>query len=122
MSKPPVIIVRKDKRINHKFLHAIAFAVTGGASGIVTAAEAANHAQYNARTRKLQEENATETVPVPREQQHGERYAGPDRAAEYKYARELHELRLSYKAGSMSRGEYRERRRQLIRQARKGTE
>ena len=50
----PVVIVRKDKRINHKILHGIAFAVTGGASGVVTAAEAANHAAYNARTRQLQ--------------------------------------------------------------------
>jgi hypothetical protein len=50
----PVVITRKDKRIRHKLTHAIAFAVTGGASGIVTAAEAANHAQYNARTRRLQ--------------------------------------------------------------------
>lgn len=53
MGKPQVVIVRKDKRIRHKLLHAIAFAATGGASGIVTAAEAANHASYNARTRKL---------------------------------------------------------------------
>jgi hypothetical protein len=50
----PVVIMRKDKRINHKLLHLFAFAATGGASGIVTAAEAANHAAYNARTRKLQ--------------------------------------------------------------------
>ena len=54
--KTQVVIVRKDKRIRHKFLHAIAFAFTGGASGIVTAAEAANHASYNARTRELQDE------------------------------------------------------------------
>jgi hypothetical protein len=52
----PVVIMRKDKRIRHKLLHAAAFAATGGASGIVTAAEAANHAGYNARTRKLQAE------------------------------------------------------------------
>jgi hypothetical protein len=50
----PVVIIRKDKRIRHKLAHAIAFAATGGASGIVTAAEAASHAQYNARTRRLQ--------------------------------------------------------------------
>jgi hypothetical protein len=54
--KAPVVIVRKDKRIRHKFVHAAAFAATGGTSGLVTAAEAANHAAYNARTRKLQEQ------------------------------------------------------------------
>lgn len=53
----PVVIVRKDKRVNHKLLHAIAFAATGGASSLVTAAEVANHAAYNARTRKLQAES-----------------------------------------------------------------
>lgn len=53
MPEPQVVIVRKDKRIRHKWLHAVAFAATGGASGIVTAAEAANHAAYNARTRQL---------------------------------------------------------------------
>ena len=52
----PVVIVRKDKRINHKLLHAVAFAATGGLSGVATAAEAANHAAYNARTRRLQAE------------------------------------------------------------------
>lgn len=56
MSKPQVVIVRKDKRIRHKLLHAIAFALTGGTSGLVTAAEAASHASYNARTRKLSEQ------------------------------------------------------------------
>lgn len=56
MSKPQVVIVREDKRIRHKLLHAVAFALTGGASGIVTAAEASSHASYNARTRKLQEQ------------------------------------------------------------------
>jgi len=48
-----VVIIRKDKRVRHKVLHALAFALTGGASGLVTAAEVANHASYNARTRKL---------------------------------------------------------------------
>jgi hypothetical protein len=61
----PVVIMRKDKRIRHKLLHAAAFAATGGASGIVTVAEAANHVGYNARTRKLQagadEPDETET-------------------------------------------------------------
>jgi hypothetical protein len=50
------VMMRKDKRIRHKLFHAAAFAATGSASGIVTAAEAANHAGYNARTRKLQAE------------------------------------------------------------------
>jgi hypothetical protein len=54
--KAKVVIVRKDKRINHKLLHAAAFAATGGASGFITAAEAANHAAYNARTRKLMQD------------------------------------------------------------------
>jgi hypothetical protein len=63
MGKPQVVIVRKDKRIRHKLLHAIAFAATGGASGIVTAAEAANHASYNARTRKLQEQSSGTISP-----------------------------------------------------------
>jgi hypothetical protein len=50
----PVVIVRKDKKIKHKVLHAFAFAATGGLSGVVTATEAANQAAYRARTRKLQ--------------------------------------------------------------------
>jgi len=54
MSKPQVVIMRKDKKVRHKFLHLAAFALTGGASSIVTVAEVANHATYNARTRKLQ--------------------------------------------------------------------
>lgn len=53
MSKPQVVITRKDKRIRHKLLHAVAFAATGGASGIVTAAEVVNNAAYNARTAQL---------------------------------------------------------------------
>jgi hypothetical protein len=64
MSKPQVVIVRKDKKIRHKVLHAAAFAVTGGASGIVTAAEAASHAQYNARTRQLQEQSSPRPAQV----------------------------------------------------------
>lgn len=55
-NKTPVVIVRKDKRIRHKGLHLLAFAATGGLSGVVTAAEAASNAGYNARTRKLQRE------------------------------------------------------------------
>lgn len=65
MSRPQVIIVRKDKRVRHKFLHALAFGLTGGASGIVTAAEVASHAGYNARTRKLQAQSGP--PPVVRE-------------------------------------------------------
>jgi hypothetical protein len=61
--KPPVVIIRKDKRIRHKFLHAVAFAATGGVSGIVTAAEAANHAGYNARTRKMQAQSEETEEP-----------------------------------------------------------
>jgi hypothetical protein len=48
----PVVIVRKDKRL-HKGLHLAAFALTGGASGVVTAAKAGTNAGYNARTRRL---------------------------------------------------------------------
>lgn len=46
----PVVISRKDARIRHPWVHAFAFAVTGGVSGVVTAAEAASHASYNERT------------------------------------------------------------------------
>jgi hypothetical protein len=49
----PVVITRKDKRL-HKGAHLTAFVLTGGASGIVTAAKAGTNASYNARTRKLQ--------------------------------------------------------------------
>jgi hypothetical protein len=49
----PVVIVRKDKRLN-KTGHLIAFALTGGTSAAYTAAKAATNAGYNARTRKLQ--------------------------------------------------------------------
>jgi NhaP-type Na+/H+ or K+/H+ antiporter len=52
----PVVIIRKDKRIKHKFLHTALFAATGGMSGIVTAAAVTSNAGYNARTRKLQQE------------------------------------------------------------------
>lgn len=62
MSKPQVVIMRKDKRIRHPFLHATAFALTGGLSGVVTAAEAANRASYNRQTRALQAES--EGLPV----------------------------------------------------------
>jgi hypothetical protein len=69
---PQVVITRKDKRIRHKLLHAVAFAVTGGTSGIVTAAEAANHAGYNARTRKLQAEaEAGESTSLTAQQRIG---------------------------------------------------
>ena len=58
-NKPQVVIVRKDKRVSHKVLHAAAFAATGGLSGFVTAAEVTSHAGYNARTRKLQAGSST---------------------------------------------------------------
>lgn len=48
----PVVIVRKDKRLG-KIRHLTAFALTGGASSVYTAAKAATNAGYNARTRKL---------------------------------------------------------------------
>jgi len=48
----PVVIVRKDKKM-HKLTHLAAFALTGGASSVVTATRAAQIAAYNARTRKL---------------------------------------------------------------------
>ena len=60
MSKPQVVIIRKDKRVRHKILHTLAFGLTGGISGLVTAAEVANNAGYNARTRKLQEQAEAE--------------------------------------------------------------
>jgi hypothetical protein len=50
--KAPVVIVRKDKRLN-KVAHLTAFAVTGGTSAVYTAAKAGSNAAYNARTRKL---------------------------------------------------------------------
>lgn len=54
MSKPQVVITRKDKRL-HKGWHALAFMLTGGASAPITAAKAGTNAAYNARTRKLAE-------------------------------------------------------------------
>lgn len=48
-----VVITRKDKRLN-KTGHLLAFALTGGTSGIYTATKAATNAGYNARTRELQ--------------------------------------------------------------------
>lgn len=54
-NRTPVVIVRKDKRLR-KGRHLLAFALTGGMSGIVTAGVAASNAAYNARTRKLQVE------------------------------------------------------------------
>lgn len=73
MSKPQVVIIRKDKRIRHKLLHATVFALTGGVSGIATAAEAANHASYNARTRRLQAEAEGQPARASRQR-------GPTRA------------------------------------------
>jgi hypothetical protein len=73
--------MRKDKRVSHKFLHAIAFGLTGGASSIVTAAEVTSHAGYNVRTRKLQaqSEPAEPRKPAPPRQR---RTAGPKRSKE----------------------------------------
>jgi hypothetical protein len=49
----PVVIVRKDKRLN-KTGHVAAFLLTGGTSSVYTAAKATTNAGYNARTRALQ--------------------------------------------------------------------
>jgi hypothetical protein len=57
----PVVIVRKDKRL-HKGLHLLAFALTGGTSGIVTSAKAGTNAGYNARTRKLAEQGEADAL------------------------------------------------------------
>jgi hypothetical protein len=54
-NRTPVVIVRKDKRLKSG-RHLLAFAVTGGLSGVYTAARAASNAGYNARTRRLQRE------------------------------------------------------------------
>lgn len=62
-SNPPVVITRKDKRL-HKGAHLIAFALTGGASGAVTAAKAGTNAAYNARTRELQRRAEAPERPV----------------------------------------------------------
>jgi len=73
----PVVVVRKDKRLR-KGLHLAAFALTGGASGIVTAAKAGTNAAYNARTRKMAA--AAEETPGVTEADHeraraaGQRY------------------------------------------------
>jgi hypothetical protein len=57
--------MRKDKRIEHPILHALAFGMTGGLSGIVTAGEVVNHAGYNARTRQLQARSEKEPSEAP---------------------------------------------------------
>ena len=54
--KGKVVIVRKQKRMN-PLVHLTMFAVTGGASSVVSAARAAQVAGYNARTRKMIEES-----------------------------------------------------------------
>ena len=59
--KPRVVITRKDKRLG--FGHWIAFALTGGASGIYSAGKAVTNAGYNARTRQLQAESDAEEAP-----------------------------------------------------------
>jgi hypothetical protein len=51
-NKAPVVITRKDKRLN-KPGHLLAFALSCGTSGVYTAAKAGSNAAYNARTRKL---------------------------------------------------------------------
>jgi hypothetical protein len=56
MSKPKVVIIRKDKR-HHKLGHLFLFAATGGMSAPLQAAQAARTANYNARTRKLQRDS-----------------------------------------------------------------
>lgn len=82
MSKPQVVIVRKDKRVSHKLLHALALGLTGGASGIVTAAEVTSHAGYNRRTRKLQKRSeAAAATPAPAPGQR-RAAAGPKRSKE----------------------------------------
>jgi hypothetical protein len=83
MSKPQVVIMRKDKRIEHPILHAIAFGLTGGMSGIVTAGEVVNHAGYNARTRQLQRQSEKEPAAVtPRAPKKAKRTK--DEKAEYR--------------------------------------
>jgi hypothetical protein len=52
-NKAPVVIVRKDKRLNRTG-HVLAFMLTGGTSSVYTASKAATNAGYNARTRRLQ--------------------------------------------------------------------
>jgi len=56
MSKPKVVIIRKDKR-HHKIGHLFLFAATGGMSAPLQAAQAARTASYNARTRQLQRDS-----------------------------------------------------------------
>lgn len=62
--RAPVVIVRKDKKL-HRGAHLAAFILTGGASGVVTAAKAGTNAAYNARTRELQAEAEAEEQPRP---------------------------------------------------------
>jgi hypothetical protein len=50
----PVVITRKDKKLN-KTGQGLAFILTGGMSSIYTATKAATNAGYNARTRRLVE-------------------------------------------------------------------
>ena len=51
-SNAQVVIVRKAKKV-HAGRHIIAFALTGGASSVVTGAQAARVSAYNRRTRRL---------------------------------------------------------------------
>ncbi len=65
----PEVIVRKDKRLR-KGLHQAAILLTGGTSGVVTAAKAGTNAAPNARTRKLQDQ-AKEVEQGERDVQRG---------------------------------------------------
>src|SRR5260370_6542020 len=62
-NKTPVVIVGKDKRLS-KGAHLAAFLLTGGTSGIVTAAKAGTNTAYNARTRRLQAEAEEEDTAM----------------------------------------------------------
>jgi hypothetical protein len=78
VSKPQVVITRKDKRLR-KGWHLLAFALTGGASAPVTAARAATNAAYNSRTRKLAGPSADEAAEfraehVPASREYRERH------------------------------------------------
>lgn len=86
----PVVITRKDKRLN-KTGHLLAFMLTGGASSVYTATKAATNAGYNARTRKLVEqaeaEDATEFRPpeyAPSDEEYAEYAESLDCAAEFR--------------------------------------
>ncbi len=56
-NKTPVVITRRDKKMN-KGIHLAAFVATGGMSAPVSAARGALNVRYNARTRRLAAEAA----------------------------------------------------------------